>query len=65
MTFLGLEARADLPRVSYSTALDLFVWISFVFIFATIIEVRNFRIRGSFPNRIFCVYKNINIALIM
>ncbi|XP_047739237.1 gamma-aminobutyric acid receptor alpha-like [Hyalella azteca] len=38
MTFLGLEARADLPRVSYSTALDIFVWISFGFIFATIVE---------------------------
>lgn len=39
MTFLGLEARKDLPKVPYSTALDLFVWISFGFIFATIIEV--------------------------
>ena len=39
MTFLGLEARTDLPRVAYSTALDLFVWISFGFIFFTIIEV--------------------------
>lgn len=40
MTFLGLEARTDLPKVPYSTALDLFVWISYGFIFATIIEVR-------------------------
>ncbi|XP_050702586.1 gamma-aminobutyric acid receptor alpha-like [Eriocheir sinensis] len=38
MTFLGLEARTDLPKVPYSTALDLFVWISYGFIFATIIE---------------------------
>ncbi|XP_037787749.1 gamma-aminobutyric acid receptor alpha-like [Penaeus monodon] len=38
MTFLGLEARTDLPKVSYITALDLFVWISYGFIFATIIE---------------------------
>ncbi|XP_068229630.1 gamma-aminobutyric acid receptor alpha-like [Palaemon carinicauda] len=38
MTFLGLEARKDLPKVSYSTALDLFVWLSYGFIFATIIE---------------------------
>ncbi|XP_064079287.1 gamma-aminobutyric acid receptor alpha-like isoform X4 [Macrobrachium nipponense] len=38
MTFLGLEARTDLPKVSYSTALDLFVWLSYGFIFATIIE---------------------------
>nr|APC26106.1 GABA receptor alpha-like protein [Homarus americanus] len=38
MTFLGLEARTDLPKVPYSTALDLFVWLSYGFIFATIIE---------------------------
>ncbi|CAL4111700.1 unnamed protein product, partial [Meganyctiphanes norvegica] len=38
MTFLGLEARTDLPKVSYVTALDLFVWISYGFIFGTIIE---------------------------
>lgn len=39
MTFLGLEARTDLPKVPYSTALDIFVWLSYGFIFATIIEV--------------------------
>ncbi|KAK3855152.1 hypothetical protein Pcinc_038423 [Petrolisthes cinctipes] len=38
MTFLGLEARTDLPKVPYSTALDIFVWLSYGFIFATIIE---------------------------
>lgn len=38
MTFLGLEARTDLPKVPYSTALDLFLWLSYGFIFATIIE---------------------------
>ena len=31
MTFLGLEARTDLPQVAYPTALDYFVFISFVF----------------------------------
>ncbi|XP_048522399.1 gamma-aminobutyric acid receptor alpha-like [Dendroctonus ponderosae] len=39
MTFLGLEARKDLPKVSYPTALDYFVFLSFSFIFATIIQV--------------------------
>jgi gamma-aminobutyric acid receptor subunit alpha len=39
MTFLGLEARTDLPKVSYPTALDFFVFLSFAFIFATIIQV--------------------------
>ena len=39
MTFLGLEARTDLPKVPYTTALDLFLWLSYGFIFATIIEV--------------------------
>jgi hypothetical protein len=40
MTFLGLEARTDLPKVPYPTALDFFVFLSFAFIFATIIQVR-------------------------
>ena len=40
MTFLGLEARTDLPKVPYPTALDFFVFLSFGFIFATIIQVR-------------------------
>jgi len=40
MTFLGLEARTDLPKVAYPTALDFFVFLSFAFIFATIIQVR-------------------------
>ena len=40
MTFLGLEARTDLPEVSYPTALDYFVFISFIFIFSTVVQVR-------------------------
>ena len=40
MTFLGLEARTDLPKVPYSTALDLFLWIAYGFIFASIVQVR-------------------------
>ena len=39
MTFLGLEARTDLPKVPYPPALDFFVFLSFAFIFATIIQV--------------------------
>ncbi|XP_067118249.1 gamma-aminobutyric acid receptor alpha-like isoform X1 [Centruroides vittatus] len=38
MTFLGLESRNDLPKVSYCTALDYYVAISFAFIFSTIVE---------------------------
>ncbi|KAG8260784.1 Gamma-aminobutyric acid receptor subunit alpha-4, partial [Homalodisca vitripennis] len=38
MTFLGLESRTDLPKVPYPTALDFFVFLSFGFIFATIIQ---------------------------
>ncbi|XP_053953477.1 gamma-aminobutyric acid receptor alpha-like [Anastrepha ludens] len=38
MTFLGLEARTDLPKVPYLTALDFFVFLSFAFIFATILQ---------------------------
>ena len=39
MTFLGLEARTDLPQVAYPTALDYFVFISFMFIFSTVVQV--------------------------
>lgn len=42
MTFLGLEARKDLPKVAYPTALDYFVFLSFSFIFATIIQVSSY-----------------------
>ncbi|KAJ6225645.1 hypothetical protein RDWZM_004190, partial [Blomia tropicalis] len=38
MTFLGLELRNDLPKVPYLTSLDFFVYISFAFISATILE---------------------------
>ncbi|XP_022258400.1 gamma-aminobutyric acid receptor alpha-like [Limulus polyphemus] len=38
MTFLGLESRNDLPRVSYCTALDYYVALCFFFVFATIAE---------------------------
>ncbi|XP_076348357.1 gamma-aminobutyric acid receptor alpha-like [Tachypleus tridentatus] len=38
MTFLGLESRNDLPRVSYCTALDYYVALCFIFVFATIVE---------------------------
>ena len=40
MTFLGLEARKDLPKVPYPTALDYFVFISFTYIFSTVVQVR-------------------------
>lgn len=42
MTFLGLEARATLPKVPYPTALDYFIFLSFGFIFATIVQVGPF-----------------------
>ena len=46
MTFLGLEARKDLPKVPYPTALDYFVFISFTYIFSTVVQV--FLIPSSF-----------------
>jgi gamma-aminobutyric acid receptor subunit alpha len=46
MTFLGLEARTDLPKVPYPTALDFFVFLSFAFIFATIIQVSKLYLRN-------------------
>ncbi|XP_023347650.1 gamma-aminobutyric acid receptor alpha-like, partial [Eurytemora carolleeae] len=50
MTFLGLEARKDLPKVPYPTALDYFVFISFLYIFFTVIQfgiVHHFTKYGS------------------
>ncbi|KAK2169069.1 hypothetical protein LSH36_12g07026 [Paralvinella palmiformis] len=38
MAFLGIENRRDLPKVSYSTALDYFVAVCFAFVLATILQ---------------------------
>ena len=47
MTFLGLEARTDLPQVAYPTALDYFVFLSFMFIFSTVVQVSLNEIKGK------------------
>ncbi|XP_052278061.1 gamma-aminobutyric acid receptor alpha-like isoform X2 [Dreissena polymorpha] len=49
MTFLGLESRSDLPRVSYTTALDIYIAMAFVFVLATMVQfaaVHNFTKHG-------------------
>lgn len=38
MAFLGIDNRRDLPKVSYSTALDYYVGTCFAFVLATIIQ---------------------------
>ena len=38
MAFLGIDNRRDLPKVSYSTALDYFVGVCFAFVLAAIIQ---------------------------
>ena len=38
MTTLSTVARTSLPRVSYVTAMDLFVTVCFLFVFAAMIE---------------------------
>lgn len=38
MTTLSTVARTSLPRVSYVTAMDLFVTVCFLFVFASLIE---------------------------
>ena len=45
MTFMGLEARKDLPKVTYPTALDYFVFISFMYIFSTVVQVIHCQVR--------------------
>ena len=49
MTFLGLESRSDLPRVSYTTALDIYIAMAFMFVLATMVQfaaVHNFTKHG-------------------
>lgn len=38
MTTLSSVARTSLPRVSYVTAMDLFVTVCFLFVFAALME---------------------------
>ena len=38
MAFVGIDNRVDLPKVSYSTAIDYFVGMCFAFVLATIIQ---------------------------
>lgn len=38
MTTLSTVARTSLPRVSYVTAMDLFVTVCFLFVFAALME---------------------------
>ena len=38
MAFLGIDNRTDLPKVSYSTALDYFLGMCFAFVLASIIQ---------------------------
>ena len=38
MAFLSIDTRHDLPKVSYSTALDIFVGVCFGFVLASIIQ---------------------------
>ena len=36
---MGVEARKNLPKVTYPTALDYFVFTSFMYIFSTVVQV--------------------------
>ena len=38
MAFLSLDNRSDLPKVSYSTAMDYFVGMCFAFVLASILQ---------------------------
>ena len=38
MAFVGIDNRRDLPKVSYSTALDYFVAVCFAFVLASILQ---------------------------
>ena len=38
LCFMNIDNRNDIPKVSYSTALDIFVGTCFAFVLATIIQ---------------------------
>ena len=38
MCFMNIDNRRDIPKVSYSTALDYFIGACFTFVIATIIQ---------------------------
>ena len=50
MAFLGVDNRQDLPRISYSTALDLFVGVCFFFVLASIIQFASVHYSTTFGN---------------
>lgn len=63
MTFLGLEARTDLPQVAYPTALDYFVFLSFMFIFATVTQVSSRGVKETLPSNL-CPHLLSQFALV-
>ena len=38
MTFIALDSRSDLPRVTYPTALDIYIVLCYLFLFCCICE---------------------------
>jgi len=50
MAFLGVDNRQDLPKISYSTALDLFVGVCFMFVVASIIQFASVHYSTTFGN---------------
>uniref|UniRef100_A0A8C2WK89 Gamma-aminobutyric acid type A receptor subunit gamma3 n=1 Tax=Cyclopterus lumpus TaxID=8103 RepID=A0A8C2WK89_CYCLU len=49
MTTLSSVARTSLPRVSYVTAMDLFVSVCFLFVFAALMEFANYSVLDVRP----------------
>lgn len=55
MTTLSSVARTSLPRVSYVTAMDLFVTVCFLFVFAALMEYAMLNYYSSSARRPGCV----------
>ncbi|XP_052282044.1 gamma-aminobutyric acid receptor alpha-like [Dreissena polymorpha] len=69
MTFIGLDNRNDLPRVSYSTALDVYVAFCFFFVLATIIQFASVHYYTKFgcgegPQLVMCISKQVELEQI-
>uniref|UniRef100_A0A8C6TBE5 Gamma-aminobutyric acid type A receptor gamma3 subunit n=1 Tax=Neogobius melanostomus TaxID=47308 RepID=A0A8C6TBE5_9GOBI len=65
MTTLSTVARTSLPRVSYVTAMDLFVTVCFLFVFAAVMEYATLNYYSHSIRRPSCIHsKRVTVKLL-
>lgn len=62
MTTLSSVARTSLPRVSYVTAMDLFVTVCFLFVFAALMEYAMLNYYSSSSRRPSCLQHKRSVS---